>query len=384
MFVLMDLATAPVIALEDSLVAAHERLNATYCELFDLIVSYERREAYLVDGARSMVDWLSYRLGYSEHSARELCRMAAAVQYLPAIYEAFRAGLLTLDKLRWLTEFCTPPEDAEWAHEGVGLSAGAVRTYALHRRRLSRQGADRRFKRRYLRIVPDPEEGTGRIWGRLSDAELMVVRRAIERRADAQPPDANTGVLVPFEQRCADALTEICSLSLGADDNPDRASVVCHVDAEVLASEDGVATLEGGMPVAAETARRLVCDGRLQVMVHDGEGHPIGVGKMTRVVPHYLRRALVHRDGGCVWPGCPNTRWLHAHHVVHVAHGGPTDEDNLLMLCGWHHRCVHEGGFKMRGRPGRGLRIFRPDGRPLEAGPKGARPRRRSKGARGP
>lgn len=372
---IVTLCDVPSLTVEDHLVDVHRRINASYAELFDLIIEFERREAYLVDGARNMADWLSYRLGYSEHTARDLCRIARdlcriarCLQNLPAIDDAFREGLLTVDKVRWLTEFCTPDEDETWARDAVGLSAAQVRTFAIHRRRQAREAADARFKRRYLRIVPDPEEGVVRLWGRLSESDGMVVKTAIDRIADRQPPDAETGGLVPYEKRCADALVELASLRLGADPDPDRATVVCHVDAAVLASEDGVATIQGEMPVGAETVRRLMCDGRLQVMVHDAAGTPIGVGNVTRVVPHYLRRAVLRRDGGCVWPGCSNKRWLHAHHVIHVANGGPTDEDNLVMLCPCHHRYVHEGGFKMRGS-GRDLRIHRRDGRPLARAP---------------
>ncbi|HYZ91991.1 MAG TPA: DUF222 domain-containing protein [Actinomycetota bacterium] len=377
----MTLCDLPSLPLEDRMVDVHARINCSYADLFDLIVEFERRDAYRVDGARSMADWLGYRFGFSEHSSRELCRIARSLEFLPAIADAFRDGFLTFDKVRWLTEFCTPSEDESWARDAVGLSAHQVRAFAIHRRRLAREAADARFKRRYLRIVPDAEEGVVRLWGRLSDSEGMLVKRAIDRAAEHQPADPETGALVAFEQRRADDLVELASLSLGADRDTDRATVVCHVDAAVLASEDGVATIEGEMPVGAETVRRLLCDGRLQALVHAADGQPIGVGRVTRVVPHYLRRVLVERDGGCVWPGCACAHWLHAHHVIHVAHGGRTDEDNLVMLCPTHHRLVHEGGWRMRGEPS-ALRIVRPNGGELHS--RAPKPARVAVGARGP
>jgi len=39
--------------------------------------------------------------------------------------------------------------------------------------------------------------------------------------------------------------------------------------------------------------------------------------------------------------------WLHAHHIVHWAGGGPTDLHNLVSLCGFHHHLVHEGGWAL-------------------------------------
>jgi hypothetical protein len=83
--------------------------------------------------------------------------------------------------------------------------------------------------------------------------------------------------------------------------------------------------------------------------------------RMRRVVAPSLRRVLAQSDGGCSWPGCTATHWLQAHHIIHVAHGGRTAEDNLLTICPFHHRCVHEKGWKIRGTPHGSLQFFRPD-----------------------
>jgi hypothetical protein len=48
---------------------------------------------------------------------------------------------------------------------------------------------------------------------------------------------------------------------------------------------------------------------------------------------------------------------------VHWAHGGGTDLENLVLVCDAHHRLVHEGGWSIRGRPGRDLRFLDPRGR---------------------
>ncbi|MEZ5236870.1 MAG: HNH endonuclease signature motif containing protein [Acidimicrobiales bacterium] len=51
------------------------------------------------------------------------------------------------------------------------------------------------------------------------------------------------------------------------------------------------------------------------------------------------------RDGTCRFPGCTHRGWLDAHHQHHWTDGGPTNLDNLLLLCRRHHRTVHEGGW---------------------------------------
>jgi hypothetical protein len=35
------------------------------------------------------------------------------------------------------------------------------------------------------------------------------------------------------------------------------------------------------------------------------------------------------------------------HHIDYWINGGPTDLANLVPLCSEHHRCVHEGGWRL-------------------------------------
>ena len=60
------------------------------------------------------------------------------------------------------------------------------------------------------------------------------------------------------------------------------------------------------------------------------------------------------RDRGCRFPGC-GLRFTDAHHVRHWADGGETSLDNCLLTCAFHHRLVHEGGWRVEwwgaGRP---------------------------------
>jgi hypothetical protein len=99
----------------------------------------------------------------------------------------------------------------------------------------------------------------------------------------------------------------------------------------------------GGLVARLQAAMAL-----LPVALGGPATQPLEVGRATRVVSPAQRTALAVRDGGCVFPGCDRPPgWCEAHHLRHWLHGGPTDLDNLALLCWAHHRAVHEGGQRL-------------------------------------
>jgi len=101
------------------------------------------------------------------------------------------------------------------------------------------------------------------------------------------------------------------------------------------------------MTIPGQVLARLACTADLRLAANHQDGHPADIGRRSRKVPADLRRALRLRDRACRFPGCDQHRHLHAHHVVHWAAGGPTNLDNLLMLCSYHHRFVHDHGWTL-------------------------------------
>jgi hypothetical protein len=110
--------------------------------------------------------------------------------------------------------------------------------------------------------------------------------------------------------------------------------------------EPGRSELEDGTRVTRETSRRLSCDATLVGVAQQRDGSVLDVGRTTRTIPPRLRRALEIRDRGCRFPAC-GRRFTDAHHVKHWADGGVTSLDNCLLLCRYHHRLVHEGGWRI-------------------------------------
>src|SRR5207237_105955 len=79
-----------------------------------------------------------------------------------------------------------------------------------------------------------------------------------------------------------------------------------------------------------------------------------GRGHASRTTPPSMRRAMVARDGHCIFPGCDRPPpWCDAHHLKFWADSGPTKLENLGLVCGEHHRKVHEEGWTLERKDGR-------------------------------
>ena len=114
------------------------------------------------------------------------------------------------------------------------------------------------------------------------------------------------------------------------------------------------------LPVSARTLERFACDCTMsRVLLADSQ--VIDVGRATRVVSGPTRRALKARDKGCRWPGCDRPiGWTSPHHIEFWARGGKTNVHDLVSVCHFHHRQVHEGGWRVV-KSGRELQFLPPD-----------------------
>ncbi len=141
-----------------------------------------------------------------------------------------------------------------------------------------------------------------------------------------------------------------------------------HAPLESLVQEQGGCELEGEGVLHPEVARRLSCDARVETVVEDKQGR-LKVGRATREPPSWMLRQLRYRDSGCRFPGCGTRRFAQAHHIVWWGKGGRTELDNLLLVCSFHHKLVHELGWGIRREEAGEITWVTPEGIPYRAGP---------------
>ncbi|WP_155288404.1 HNH endonuclease signature motif containing protein, partial [Rhodococcoides fascians] len=129
--------------------------------------------------------------------------------------------------------------------------------------------------------------------------------------------------------------------------------------------EDWPFHLDWTGPISRFLAELVTCDADLTPVIVDHHGVPLALGRTTRLASDDQRIALAIRDTCCVMCGRP-AQWCQAHHIRFWEHGGPTDIDNLALVCGECHRLVHHGDWQL---------IMGDDGHPYAIPPESVDPR---------
>ncbi|WP_139278486.1 HNH endonuclease signature motif containing protein, partial [Rhodococcoides fascians] len=127
---------------------------------------------------------------------------------------------------------------------------------------------------------------------------------------------------------------------------PDRPTANRSAYRDLFGDGTSVGWLPWMGPLSRNTSRQLACDCVLTAIVMDENGNPLNLARTARTVTAKQKRALTARDHGCAFPGCGKpAAWTEGHHIWHWADGGPTDMNNLVLLCGFHHRLIHHSDW---------------------------------------
>ena len=341
--------------LEASVVEIHRTIERLSAERARRIAEVDRRELHRTLRHPSTASWLADRCRLSWRHARGLVATASALTEIPLTAAFYANGGIDAVRVRYLVAAHDAHPETYARDEELLLDVARTLTPRELRRAIEywRQNLDytaalddanHAFSLRRLYVSPT-FSGMARIDGDADPESATIIDTALRSITE---PWAKTGDERSPAQRRLDALVDICRAHLDHEDTPvvggERPHVSVIVDWQTLAATTGaIGELDDGTVLHPETVRRLACDAVVTRVVTGPDSRPLDVGRATRSIPSAIRRALVARDRGCRWKGCDRpTRWCDAHHVVHWADGGVTAIYNLILLCRYHHRWVHE------------------------------------------
>jgi Domain of unknown function (DUF222)/HNH endonuclease len=308
------------------------------------------------NGHRSAAHWVAEATGETVGAAARALATARALDELPATADAFRSGQISDVQAAEITTAAGSDPQSEAA---LLVTASETGIKGLRDRcREVRAGAEaddqawarRLHAQRRAHDWTDPD-GTYRLEARLAPDAGARFSAAWKAHTDRVFQDARrAGRREPRAAYAADALVALAS---EGPCKPVQISAV--VDSAALArghTEAGErCEISGVGPVPVTTARALLSDSVVSVLVRDGDDIT-AVSRPTRTIPAKLRRALEARDPICPVQGCADDQFLEIDHIVPLAEGGRTELANLWRPCSHHHDLKTYFGWKVVGQNG--------------------------------
>jgi hypothetical protein len=338
-----------------------------------LLGEAERRQAFREDGATSTENWAVERFSVAVPTARALVRVAEKAWDLPQLTEALKDGEITFDKLRAVADVATPENDTELVEAARERSVRELAEVARsHREAPGPSQAALDHDRRSLRFNDTFRTMTVQ----LPPESFAETRNCIESIARDVPSDGET----PWDQRMCDGfmgLVRSQSRGAGETDGSTKSPyfVVVHVPLAALVDESGEGSdlageLERDGLLNVVTVQQISCDATVALAVDDDEGRTMYEGRSRRDPSGPQRREVRRRDRHCRFPGCANVTFTNTHHIKRwKPDRGPTDLNNLCLLCVHHHHLVHRGDWTMSGNANEELTFVGPSGRVMTSRP---------------
>jgi hypothetical protein len=371
-------------AAQDEIMRLSSAIAAAQARILALLATHGDH----LTGGDDLANWLAWAGGMKKTTAGRHVRLAERLMEFPQIKDSFDRGEISFEKTETITKIASPETEADllvWAQNGL-CSQLATISSGFRRAKVSTEGAQAAQRDRSL-YYHYTDEGMFRLRAQMPAEHGAVVAAALDAAeemlwkeeqtfqdhdlADSGKRDQAWHKGNGSAARQADALVALAQTFTEhglSDSSADRFRVMVHVDQAALAGDAaGTSELEAGPGLSTDTARRIACDCSL-LALWEKDGIPVKLGRTRRTISPALRRALKARDKHCVFPGCTNKRRLDGHHVVHWIEDGVTEPENVTLLCGRHHRLVHEGRYTMT-FDGKLARFFRPDGTEVERSP---------------
>ena len=217
---------------------------------------------------------------------------------------------------------------------------------------------DRQRKNRKARIFESSDSGMFVLTGefdQITGARIATALTAKERQLwHREDPKARC---TP-QQRMADALTELICEPAG-DGKSAGTDLLVIADFDVIKQQLGNPRLADGSAIPIVELHRLALEANLLPSIFDTKTQDMWLGRKQRTASEAQRIALIARDQHCI--GCSaNPLWCRAHHIIWWSKNGPTDLDNLVLVCDDCHHKIHDHGWRVYKHPETGKYKLKP------------------------
>ncbi|MDT9594104.1 DUF222 domain-containing protein [Nocardioides zeae] len=377
----LGLLTLGEVDARSALVAAQEvsaRLDALTAKL---AARADELQVARVDGSPSTAVWFANATGLTRGEAHRVLRVGQSAERYARLAAAAGGGAVSLDQADAIVRALDALPDEVDAMtldraEDV-LVDNASRFDALALRKLGKRILDvvapevgEAHEARLLAAeersamaaasltLRDLGDGRTSIRGILPTLHAEMLSKVLDAYAApghknaADDPAGRFTTGIPSPLRRGEAFVELIE-GLDSRDLPEvggtNATVVVNLDLDTLLRDLGVATLDTGGRISAAEARRLACSAHLVPAVLGGTSEVLDLGRAQRSHSKAQRLAIAIRDKTCVTDGCDRpAHQCQVHHWTLWSAGGSTTVRDAGLLCGHHHRKVHDPRYETR------------------------------------
>ena len=308
-------------------------------------------------------------LKQSRGAAKREVQFAERLADLPGTAGALAEGAITPQHARAIADAAahTPVDEAALLvaaeNEPADVFGRTVRDHVNERS----AGEDLEARRRRQRArreanIKKESDGMYKLFGTFDPVAGARIETALAAMAKQLRRGEDAKNRATPAQRYADAL-ELLITRQGAG-KPQGTNLVVIADYDLVAGQLRDARLIDGTPLAPSELLKIALDANILPALFDTKGQPLWLGHKYRHATTAQRIALAVRDKGCAVCAASNS-FCQAHHVIHWENGGPTDIDNLCLLCGdCHHKQIHELGAQLTRGPDGKFSLEPPPNRP--------------------
>ena len=299
-------------------------------------------------GEANAAELLRNELKQSRNGAKRDVQFAERLAALPETAQALSDGAITPQHARMIADAAehTPIDEAELVEaagrEPVDVFGRTVRDHVNDRSSDDLEERRKRQRAQRKASITQQSDGMYNLFGRFDPVAGARIETALAAMAGKMWRAEDAKNRATPQQRFADALETL--ITRDGSGKSQSTTLLVIADYDTTAGRLQTPRLADGTPLVAEELVRLACEAAILPAVFDAKSQPLWLGREYRHASDGQRAVLAARDKGCVGCGRNHNR-CQPHHIVHAADGGPTDIDNLCMLCiHCHHKDVHEYG----------------------------------------
>ena len=342
------------------------RVQSRVSGLVAQVVAEKKRRSRVGD----TIDGLLGGLRMSSNQARKAMRESDQLEKLEATRDALVDSRITAEHARIMgtASESGPLDESKMLDAAETQTPDQFRkTMRDHQNELAGDDGEARSERQKkarTASFTERDDGMWQLFALFDPTAAARIRKSLNAKTDAnwRLDNSKGRDHISDRHRRADALEQLITRQSSGDgkEQPQGTTLLLMASYDLVDNKLSNPRLADGTPLPPAEFHKLACDADILTgLFREADTEPIWLGSTSRHPNFALRAALEARDGGCI--GCRvEPEWCISHHIIEWKDGGPTQPDNLVLVCHDCHKKVHYRDWAVEKHPDTDRNYLRP------------------------